>query len=289
MIKNIPKLLKKIYEEIRNSCDISIIASSGGADSLLSIVLCIQALGIENVYAVGLPYSERDETYFNARSYKTAKKLGVNYTDIPIYNIFDNINWSVQTWKNENKIQGQLNQVNAGNSRARSRMCILYGIAHELGYNNPNKRVRVVDTCNLSESFVGYFTKNGDGAGDISIIGDLFKSEVYQLLDYFIQQGILSEEDVDRVPSAGFGWTDEEELGYDYNSMEKVIRWYLKLTTKHDENYYFNEEDNNDWNKFQRAIKVEGSIEKFVMDRYVQNAHKHQAPPVFELRKYIKE
>jgi NAD+ synthase len=149
-------------------------------------------------------------------------------------------------------------------------MCVLYGIAHELSYVL-NKRVRVVGTGNNSEDFIGYDTKYGDSAADFFPIGELFKSEVYQLLDYFISKGILTEDDVDRIPSAGL-WTnqtDEDEIGYTYSAMEPVIRKFLS----------------GDYT----GIGIEGSLENFVYERHMANAHKHKAPMVFRLRDLIEE
>ena len=111
-------------------------------------------------------------------------------------------------------------------------------------------------------------TEGGDALADLFPIGDLFKSEVYQLLDYFVKEGMITEDLIDRVPSAGLweGQTDEQELGYTYNEMEPAII----------------------------EIKKGGEIGQlshskvfhFVEDRHRKNKHKHEAPAVFALREH---
>jgi NAD+ synthase len=278
MIKNVEQVLEKIYEEIRKNCDVGVVGLSGGADSTLVATLLTQALGKENVYGIHMPYNISDSMTFNFRSKNIAKKLGINDLIIPIGSITNSIIDEIQEelYKDEYSLEKYngfrtLNQINAGNARSRSRMCVLYGVAHELSYNL-QKRVRVVGTGNLSEDYIGYDTKGGDALADFFPIGELFKSEVYQLLDYFISKSILGEEDVDRVPSAGLwdGQSDEGELGYSYNEMEPAIRNFLN------EDY--------DWCE---VVEIEGSIEKFVYDRHIQNKHKHEAPMVFKLRNLV--
>jgi NAD+ synthase len=209
MIKNIPDLLNHMYTEIKANVPKAIIGLSGGADSTLAALLCKDALGANNVVGISMPYGDIDAETFNKRSTKFAKDLGIEHYTTPIKAAVDAIT------------PGILNStlLMNGNTRARVRMTCLYNYA---AYFNG----RVINTCNLSESFIGYETKGGDGAGDFAPIAQLYKSEVYQLLDWYKYHGLLDEADIDRNPSAGLwsGQTDAAEIGYTYNAMEPVMR-----------------------------------------------------------------
>jgi NAD+ synthase len=264
-IEDREKVIKHIIQHIRGAMDYAVIGLSGGADSTLVACLCMEALGKENVYGVGMPYNEFDVDNFNSRSANFANKIGVNYHEVPVAAISDGIDNAVGF-----NDASCLTPVNRGNSRSRARMCVLYGFAHALA--NSNKRVRVVGTGNLSEDFIGYDTKGGDALGDIFPVGELYKSEIYQLLDYFIEKGVIEENHVDRVPSAGLedGQTDEEDLGYSYDEMEYSIEFCLA-------NY---------------DIMQDGKIElpeitKFVWGRHIANKHKHEAPDVINVRNIL--
>ena len=149
--------------------------------------------------------------------------------------------------------------------RARTRMLMLYGCCHHLE-SVLNKSCRVIGTGNLSEDYIGYDTKGGDALADFFPIGDLYKSEVYQLLEYYRDIGILDEESINRIPSAGLwdGQTDEEELGYSYDEIEKGIRNHISRLEYTGVNNIFS----------------------FVDKKHKQNKHKHQAPPVISLREF---
>jgi len=282
MINNIEKLVDKIKKEIKKNIDIAVIGMSGGADSTLCAILCREALGKDKVFGVHMPYGDIDIKNFNAKSQMLAEYLEIKSINSPIHNIVDLLNDTIEesTWCSliTNK---PLTIVNKGNSRSRSRMCILYGISHHLG-TTLEKRVRVIGTGNLSEDFIGYCTKGGDVLGDFFPIADLFKSEVYQLLDYFKSWGIINEEHITRIPSAGLwkGQTDEEELGYSYDEMELAIR--LIKT--------FNTYTIKDFDLLLDIFFTNGNtnreVVKFVYNMYMNNKHKHKISPYIKLRKF---
>jgi len=105
------------------------------------------------------------------------------------------------------------------NLKSRLRMCALYSIAQ-------SKQGLVVGTGNKIEDFgVGFYTKYGDGGVDISPIADLYKSDVYR-----IAQELELDLDIQEAePSDGL-WedsrTDQNQLGYDYSTLEKVMKWH---------------------------------------------------------------
>jgi NAD+ synthase len=258
MILKIEECIEDIKKQIKDFTDIAIIGLSGGADSTLVATLCTLALGKKEVCGIQMPCEDIDLETFNTRSQLIANTLG-------IYNDTYNIKKAASNLPNF--VVENFNQASilTGNIKARLRMICLYAYCEAANYTNQGKRARVIGTDNLSENFLGYFTKFGDGGVDINPIEELYKSEVYQLLDYFRDKGIITEECIDRVPSAGLweGQTDEGELGMTYDEIEKSIR---KVN-----NY---------------VIKDIKSIDEKVMKMHQQTQHKREIPGKFELRKY---
>jgi NAD+ synthase len=290
MIKDIPKLINKITNEIKEFTDIATIGISGGADSTLVAILCMLALGKENVYGIEMPYGDQSIE----RSSSLIKKLDISGYYCNIGAICTHLAGSTRI---NNSMP--LSTLNYGNMQSRMRMVTLYTINQQLA-EKTNKRCRVIGTGNLSEDYIGYDTKGGDALADIFPIGELFKSEVYQLLDFFTThnlqevkfslsgdsgsivgwgrgKGIIDEEHIDRVPSAGLGIskTDEEELGYSYDEMEPVIRDIIHATNCSNVEYSKYKEMNG-------RSGILSDIEQFVLDRHYANKHKHEAPKVIE-------
>jgi len=211
-----------------------------------------------------MPYNEVDVKTFNSISTDIAERIEINHLVRPVGKIADSISEQISL-NNES----ELTDLNKGNSRSRARMCILYGISHNLESTFPGKRVRVMGTGNLSEDFIGYDTKGGDALADVFSIGELFKSEVYQLLECFRDEGVIDEDNINRVPSAGLveNQTDEIDLGYTYDEMEPGVRFCL-------ENY------NN-----MLCQDVDG-VTAFVWQRHLAHKHKHEASVVIKLRSF---
>ena len=262
MIKDIEGLLNKVCNEIKQQTDIAVIGLSGGADSTLVSILCVKALGKENVYGIHMPYDEIDYTTFNTRSNKLANTLGIKHYPIGIGLAVNILTGLIQT-----KI-GIISKLNKGNMRSRARMIVLYTVCCQIAQQS-NKKVRVVGTGNLSEDYIGFDTKGGDALTDFFPIGTLVKSEVYQLLNYFRDQKIIDESLIDRVPSAGLwdGQTDVGELGYSYDQMESHVLHQMKGGKE-------NEED---------------PISQFVWKRHITNKHKHEAAYVVDLREFCED
>lgn len=280
MIKNIPGLVEHLKKEIANQTDVAVIGLSGGADSTLVATLCMLALGKENVVGVHMPYSKLDSegTKFNARSVRFARHIGIMEQYIPINKIADQICSAIDPAQHHYKNypwKGELNRLDMGNARARARMCVLYGLTGMLAHGDfAGKRIRVVGTGNLSEDFIGYDTKGGDALTDFHPIGRLFKSEVYQLLTHFVEIGLILEDHIDRVPSAGLweGQTDEGELGHTYNEMEPAVRELILP----------------DRSAIKPVTPVDQSdLVKFVCHRHLTNKHKHEAIPSFDISEFV--
>lgn len=160
-----------------------VIGVSGGIDSALSATLLTLALGTDKVFAVNMPSKFNSETTKSA-AFKLAINLGINYASVPIQEAFEyttkQLNSTVfkKLDGSEKQTRVQLSDLNEENVQARDRGGrILAGIASALGAvftNNGNK----------TEIAIGYATLYGDVNGAIAILGDLYKTEVYQLAGY---------------------------------------------------------------------------------------------------------
>jgi NAD+ synthase len=253
-------LIEKITQELQGFCDLAVVAMSGGADSTLVATLCCQALGADRVHSLHLPATDYDSQKFNANSLSVATQLGIHRHMIPIGDLATAAGKSLA-----DVVSAPLSKVTLGNTRARLRMMMTYALANHLS-ETTGQRVRVIGTGNLSEDYIGYDTKGGDALADIFPIGELFKSEVYQMLEFFRDENIIAEHHIDRIPSAGL-WdqqTDEGELGYSYAQMEGAIRQF--------------------WGKADTEVNPQGALETFVWQRHLNHRHKHLAPPVIALR-----
>lgn len=276
MIKEakIESVISDIITGIKNATDIASIPLSGGADSTLVAILCTIALGSENVYGYGMPYNQHDKDTFNSRSESIADKLKIKYDVCDIHS-------AVSAAVDGMNMSEEMSTLNLGNIKSRMRMIYIYSLNAQTA-ERTGKRCRCVGTGNMSEDFIGYDTKGGDALADFFPIGELYKSEVYQLLDYFVSTGEIDVELIDRTPSAGLedGQTDEEDLGYSYNDMEPAIKFcrvnYDKLekqTWLKANNYKIHSSD---------IVKI-SKIQKFVWKRHMANKHKHLAPPTIKI------
>jgi NAD+ synthase len=182
-----------------------ILGLSGGLDSAVVAKLCADALGSEKVLCLIMPETATSEKDIkDALSFST--ELGVEYRVIditPTVSAFSDLLSPME-----------LDPKALGNIKARCRMITLYVHA-----NLENKLV--MGTSNKSELATGYFTKFGDGGADFSPIGDLYKTQIFELARAI---GI-SENLIEKPPSAGLseGQTDEGELGLTYEILDRIL------------------------------------------------------------------
>ncbi len=190
----------------------AVIGISGGKDSSVAAAVCVKALGKERVIGVLMPQNEQSDIAYS--------RLLVDTLGIKSYTI--NIGETVSTFMAELGKHLEPSRQAQVNTPARVRMTTLYAVAASVNG-------RVVNTCNLSEDWVGYSTKYGDAAGDFSPLSDLTVTEVRQIGEALG----LPNELVHKVPIDGLsGYTDEENLGFTYAELDSYIRHETDLSDK---------------------------------------------------------
>lgn len=181
----------------------AVLGLSGGIDSALVAFIAAEALGPKNVHAICMPYkSSNPESEGHARL--VAEACGIDFTVIPITPMvdayFDNF--------------PSADNMRRGNKMARERMTILFDHSALLS-------ALVLGTSNKTELLLGYGTLYGDMASALNPIGDLYKTQVWQLS---AEMGVPSAV-IEKKPSADLwaGQTDEEELGFTYNQVDELL------------------------------------------------------------------
>ena len=195
--------IKDFFEENGPDCN-AVVGISGGKDSSVVAALCTEALGNNRVIGVLMPCGSQNDI-------DMAYKLG-NHLDIVYYVI--NIEPAVDAVKDSLIDLPVISRQTAINLPARIRMTTLYALSQSING-------RVANTCNMSEDWVGYSTRYGDAAGDFSPLSNLTVTEVKEM-GYALG---LPEELINKVPVDGLsGKTDEENLGFTYDELDRYIR-----------------------------------------------------------------
>jgi NAD+ synthase len=223
----------------------AVIGLSGGIDSALSCALAVEALGAENVLAVRMPYKASSKDSLNDAQL-LIDQLGIPNKTIEITDMVEPLF----------KLDPQISKMRMGNIMARERMIVLYDQSEVF-------KGLVVGTSNKTEILLGYSTMYGDSASAMNPIGDLYKTQIRQLSRALnIPVSII-----DKAPSADLweGQTDEGELGFTYEEVDKLL--YLLVDQRYSP---------------QEAID-EGFSEKFVnavTTRIRRNQFKRMLPPI---------
>ncbi len=187
----------------------AIIGISGGKDSTVCAALCVRALGADRVIGVMMPNGEQADI---SDSIQICQHLGIKNITI---NIADAFNGELQQLQQlQEKFGVEITSQTIQNLPPRLRMATLYAVGQSMNG-------RVINTCNLSEDYVGYSTRYGDAAGDVSLLSHLTVDEVKQI-GRFLQVPLNL---VEKAPSDGLcGKTDEDNLGFTYNVLDRYIR-----------------------------------------------------------------
>lgn len=210
----------------------AVIGLSGGVDSSVVAGLLVRALGVENVIGVMMPYAGMSSKESVADARKLAKKLGITrLIKIPINKAVDSF-----VKMNESKPGIGIGSYRKGNVMARARMIILYDKAMEFDG-------RVVDTCNLTEVLVGFFTKYGDGAADHNAIRHVYKTWIWELAKYMK----LPERIIEKAPSAELepNQTDEGDMRITYRALDLFFYLFYEkhvVRGRLEKDYFFSKE-----------------------------------------------
>lgn len=197
-------LEKFLLDETRNAgFSRGVVGLSGGVDSAVTAYLAVGALGRENVRAVLMPYKT------SSRESLADAKLVLDALGMPSETV--DITPMVDPCLAALRIDDRLR---AGNIMARQRMILLYDIS-------ARERGLVLGTSNKTEFMLGYGTLFGDMASAINPLGDLYKTQVWQLAAALgVPAGI-----VEKKPTADLwsGQTDEGEFGFSYGDVDRLL------------------------------------------------------------------
>ena len=181
----------------------AVLGLSGGIDSALVAYLLRDALGKENVLAIMMPYKSSNPDSLN-HAKLVVEDLGINSKTIEITDMID------AYFKNEE----EATSLRMGNKMARERMSILFDYSSK-------ENALVVGTSNKTEIYLGYSTQFGDSACALNPIGDLYKTNIWDLSRYLK----IPNELIEKKPSADLweGQTDEQEMGLTYKEADQVL------------------------------------------------------------------
>ena len=196
----------------------AILGLSGGIDSAVVICLAAEALGAENVRAILLP-SQYSSQHSIDDAITLAKNLGTPHDTINIETTYQALTNTLQPFFN-----GLPFNIAEENMQSRSRGVILMAMSNKFGYI-------LLNTSNKSELAVGYGTLYGDMCGGLSVIGDLFKTEVYQLADYINRNGeVIPKNTITKAPSAELrpDQKDSDSLP-DYDTLDAILALYIEM------------------------------------------------------------
>lgn len=195
----------------------AILGLSGGIDSAVTAVLAAKALGSQNVRVLLMPSQfSSDHSVNDAR--KLAENLGIQYDLIPISPMYDMFEQALKT-----QFWGQPFNLTEENIQARVRGTLLMAMSNKYGNI-------LLNTTNKSEMAVGYGTLYGDMCGGISVLGDVYKTEVYALANYLNKdREVIPQNSLDKPPSAELrpGQKDSDSLP-PYDILDQVLFQYIE-------------------------------------------------------------
>ena len=192
----------------------AVIGISGGKDSTIAAAVLCEALGPERVYGVLMPDGEQADI---EDSKKVCEFLKINARIINIKAATDGFKSAFleATGINGEPVKQEMGNDAKINTPPRIRMATLYAVAQSLPFGG-----RVINTCNRSEDYIGYSTKYGDAAGDVSLFQNYTVREVRAIGEVL---GVPKEL-IYKVPSDGLcGLSDEDKIGFTYDCLDDYI------------------------------------------------------------------
>lgn len=225
-----------------------ILGVSGGLDSAVVSVLCKK---VAPTYAKIMPTNSSNKANLDD-AINHCKKFDINYEICSIDNL-------IKTYE-KIFLNKKISTHRIGNLSARIRMMVLYDLSEELD-------AVVVGTSNLSELMLGYGTVFGDLACAFNPIGEIFKTEIFEFAKFLK----IDEKIISKKPSADLfeGQSDEQDLGYDYETLDKVLK---KI---YDDGLNFKE----------LCDIFDESLAKFITSKIEQNSFKRRMPKIANIRK----
>jgi NAD+ synthase (glutamine-hydrolysing) len=195
----------------------AILGSSGGIDSAVVLALAVEALGAENITSILMP-SGFSSSHSVDDAVTLSKNLGNPYHVIPIATVFETFLQTLNPL-----FEGTAFGVAEENIQSRSRGNLLMAIANKFGYV-------LLNTSNKSELATGYGTLYGDMAGGLSVLGDLYKVQVYALANYINRnQEIIPNNIITKEPSAELrpDQKDSDSLP-EYSILDNILYLYIE-------------------------------------------------------------
>ncbi len=236
----------------------AILGLSGGIDSALCLCLAVEALGNKNVRALLMP-SRYSSIHSVKDAVALAEKLTIQYDIISIEKPFRAFEEDLGPLFKEKETD-----VTEENIQARIRAVLLMAVSNKFGSI-------LLNTSNKSEAAVGYGTLYGDMAGGLSVLGDVYKTDIYRLAGYINRnQEIIPLNIIKKLPSAELrpGQLDTDSLP-DYRILDSILYQYIELQKPAD------------------GITGEG-IDKPTVERVIRMINtseykRYQAPPVLRI------
>jgi NAD+ synthase (glutamine-hydrolysing) len=197
---------------------------SGGIDSALVLVLAVEALGKENVRVLLMP-SRFSSDHSVTDALQLAENLGIQYETIPIQPMVDSFDQSLFE-----VFAGLASDVSEENIQARTRGILLMAISNKFGNI-------LLNTTNKSECAVGYGTLYGDMNGGLSVLGDVYKTDVFKMARWINRESeIIPENTILKPPSAELrpDQKDTDSLP-DYDMLDQILFDYIELNLSPEE------------------------------------------------------
>jgi len=195
----------------------AIVGLSGGIDSAIVTYVAVKAFGAQNVHVVMMPSKYSSEGSV-ADSEKLIKKLGISSENISIQPVVDKALEMLNS-----AFKDKTEDVTEENLQSRIRGIYLMALSNKHGY-------LLCTTGNKSEIATGYATLYGDMCGAVSVIGDVYKTQIYKIAGYINRnEEIIPVEIIKKVPSAELrpNQTDQDSLP-PYGLLDKILKMYLE-------------------------------------------------------------
>ncbi|MGM0442911.1 MAG: NAD+ synthase [Fibrobacterota bacterium] len=236
----------------------AVIGLSGGIDSAVTAALAAAALGAENVIGVTMP-SQHSSGGSVTDSEELAKNLGIRLEQLPIRDIYSSVVTGLDPFFRDTPPN-----IAEENIQARIRGLLLMAVANKYG-------TLVLNTGNKSEMAVGYCTLYGDMNGALSVLGDVYKGDVYNLAEYINRtEEIIPVDTIRKAPSAELrpDQKDEDSLP-PYDELDRILRALL-------------EEDRSGDDLIEAG--ADGETIRWIIAAIKRNEYKRrQAPPVLKV------